>query len=389
MIVYPWLPKPRLPGYCSHCVAGLVLFLTAVLPVRADIIFTAKVAGPISNIYAVDDSGKIKKLTSDTNWRDLDPDWRSGWITYSTNREKEAKIDMYKTSEDYDVYVVKDNGKSLKQLTDSAYDEVVPKFSPDGKMIGYLHQPPSAKHEMIVIKRDGSGKRVVTTAEAIIDFSWSPDGKKIVYAPADGADSALMTVDVASDGEIQTLIKVSKEPAPAGAKNTDAFQKQVVSVQWSPDGDKVAYIMHPFEQGAVRRLHVFNLKTGMDTVVSVDGAQVQHPVVWSADGERLLYSALVGYQFYYDEKIHKKVYKGGMHIFLSSLAGDKAETRQLTNGDFLFKSPVFSPDEKQIAFLYADALAARTLKLKTMEIDGTDIRQWYDSVAQRSYLQWK
>jgi Tol biopolymer transport system component len=77
-----------------------------------------------------------------------------------------------------------------------------------------------------------------------------------------------------------------------------------------------------------------------------------------------------------------------MHIFVSSL-GEKTEIRQLTKGDFLFKSPVFSPDEKQIAFLYADALDERTLMLKTMKADGTGMKQWYDSVAQRSNLQWK
>jgi Tol biopolymer transport system component len=95
------------------------------------------------------------------------------------------------------------------------------------------------------------------------------------------------------------------------------------------------------------------------------------------------------YKFYYDEKIHKKVYEGGMHIFLSALEGNTARTRQLTRGDFLFKSPVYSPDGKQIAFLYADELEARTLSLRTMKADGSDVVQWHDSVAQRSHLQWQ
>lgn len=385
MIIRSSLLQSRLVYRCINCAAVLVLSLAASL-VHADIIFTAKVMGPVTNVYAVDESsGKLKKLTDDIHWRDLDGNWSNGWVTFSSNREKEAKVDMYKTSEDYDVYVVKDNGKSLKQLTDSAYDEVVPKFSPNGKQIGYLHQP-TEKHELVVINRDGTGKRVVVKADTILDFSWSPDGKKIAYVPTKGTDSLLATVDVAG-GEPRTLVKVSTELPPAGEKNTDAFQMQFVSVQWSPAGDKIAYISHPLKQ-AERRLRVFDLKTGKDSVVSVDGAQVQHPVIWSADGGKLLYSALVGYKFYYDEKIHRKVYKGGMHIFVSSL-GENIETHQLTKGDFLFKSPVFSPDEKQIAFLYADALDERTLTLKTMKADGTEVKEWYNSVAQRSHLQWK
>jgi Tol biopolymer transport system component len=77
-----------------------------------------------------------------------------------------------------------------------------------------------------------------------------------------------------------------------------------------------------------------------------------------------------------------------MHIFLSSLGGEKIENRQLTTGDVLFKAPVFSPDQKQIAFLYADKLEARTVALRTMNLDGTDVKQWYDSVVKSTQLQW-
>lgn len=380
LLQYPWL-RCR-----ARCAAAFIAFLASTLA-HADIIFTAKVLGPVCNIYAVDESGKIIKITDDAHWRDLDPDWSKGWVSFSSNREQELKIDMYKTKEDYDVYIVRDDGKSLQKIADSPYDEVVPKLSPNGKQVGYLHQAPD-KHELRVIKRNGSGGRVLDTADTILDLSWSPDGKTIAYASTRGADSMLMIVH-AEGGEPRALAKVSTAPPAAGEKNTEAFPAQIVSVQWSPLGDKIAYIRHPLRQGVARQLRVSDLKTGRDFLVSEDAAQVQHPVVWSADGNRILYSALIGYKFYYDEKIHKKVYEGGMHIFISSLEGDKAVTRQLTKGDFLFKSPVFSPDEQQIAFLYADALEARTLSLRTMKADGTDIKEWYSSVAQRSHLRWK
>jgi TolB protein len=369
-----------------RCMAALMLFTATT--VDADIIFTAKVMGPVTSVYAVDESGKLKKITYDERWRDMDPDWRKGWVTFSSDREKNPKMDMYEESEEYNVYVVKDNGKSLRKITDSPYDEVVPKLSPDAKHVGYVHQPPEKKQELRVVNRDGGGNRILATADTILDLSWSPDGKSIAYAPAVGTDSMLMTVDM-SGGEPRSLVKVSIAPPPADAKNEEGFMEQIVSVQWSPDGDKIAYIRHPLKQGAVRELRVFNLKTGADFLVSDAAAQVQHPVVWSADGSKLLYSALIGYRFYYDEKTYKKVYEGGMEIFLSTLEGDKVVTQQLTKGDDLYKSPTFSPDEKRIAFLYADALEERTLSLRIMNLDGTDMKELYNSVAQRSYLQWK
>jgi TolB protein len=373
--------------YCARYAAALVLPLITAT-VHADIIFTAKIVGPSANIFAVQKSGKIKKLTDDANWRDLDqsvsPD---GWVAFSSNREKEVKIDLYKTTEDYDIFVVKQNGKSLKPIAASASNEVMPKFSPDGKWIGYLLQS-GEKRELTVMKSDGDDSRKLLVADDIVDFSWSPDAKKIVCAPLIGTDSQLMIVDVVDSGEPRVLVQVSTAPAPAGAKNAEAFLSQLVSAQWSPDGGKIAYIKHPFEQNAARQLRVFDLKTGSDLVVSDAKAQVQHPVTWSADSSKLLYSALVGYKFYYDDKIHKKIYEGGMHIFLSSLDGEKAESRQLTTGDVLFKAPIFSPDEKQIAFLYADELEARTVALRTMKLDGTDMKQWYDSVVKSTQLQW-
>ncbi|HEX5055894.1 MAG TPA: LpqB family beta-propeller domain-containing protein [Gammaproteobacteria bacterium] len=372
---------------CLRCTAALILSLVATA-VHADIIFTAKVMGPVTSIYAVDESGNLKKITADERWRDMDPDRRKGWVTFSSDREKDAKIDMYKTSEDYNVYVIKDNGKSLRKITDSPYDDVVPKLSPDTKYVGYVHQPPDQKQELRVVKRGGGRNRVLATADTILDLSWSPDGKSIAYAPAVGTDSMLMTVDMAG-GEPRSLVKVSIAPPPADAKDTEGFLTQIVSVQWSPDGEKIAYIRHPLKQGAVRELHVFNLKTGANFRVSDAVAQVQHPIVWSADSSKLLYSALIGYRYYYDEKTYKKVYEGGMEIFLSTLEGDKVTTLQLTKGDDLFKSPTFSPDEKRIAFLYADALEERTLSLRIMNLDGTDMKELYNSVAQRSYLQWK
>src|SRR5690349_20244965 len=115
MITPPLSPRRSFVSRCLHSTAALTLLLAA-NTVDADIMFTAKVMGPVTSVYAVDESGKLKKITNEDRWRDMDPDWRKGWVTFSSDREKNPKIDMYKTSEDYNVYVVKDSGKSLKKI---------------------------------------------------------------------------------------------------------------------------------------------------------------------------------------------------------------------------------------------------------------------------------
>lgn len=368
--------------YSAVVAAG---FVAAVSAAHAEILFIAKVMGPVSNIYSIAASGgEPAKLTDNARWRDMEADIsKDGEIVFMSNREKNSKIDLEKQAERFDIYTMDVNGKNLKRVTDTSGHEIIPKFSPDGKWITYIGQA-NGKHQLNLMKKDGSGARVLAAADNIFDFSWSPGSKKLSYARLDGTDSVLMILDIES-GEDETLLKVSTAAAPEDDKSAGLYRVQIVCVQWSPDGDKIAYIKHPFSQGASRQLRVLNLKSGEDKLISSEKSQVQNPVVWSKDSQRLLYSALVGYKFYYDEKIHKKVYEGGMHIFIASLDG---KNQQITEGDFLFKHPVFSPDEKRIAFLYADTLSARTLSLRTMKADGTDIQELYGSVAKRSSLHW-
>jgi Tol biopolymer transport system component len=373
---------------------GLTAALVVTPAAHADILFIAKVMGPVANVYSIDESGKnLKKLTDSIRCRDLAADVSArGEIVFMSDREKNPKVDIHKNSGNYNLYKVDANGQNLKQLTDVLGQEVSPKFSPDGEWIAYIARA-EGKVELKLVKRDGSGDRVLATADNVIDFSWSPDGKKLGYSPVVKNDSSLAILDVKT-GESETLLKVSKAEPPKENKKSeenkenksiDLYRMQIASVQWSPDGEKIAYIRHPFDQGKARQLRVLNLKTGKDRLISSEKVQVQPSIVWSKDGKRLLYSALVDYKFYYDETIYRKVYKGGMHVFISDLNG---QNRQITKGDYLFEHPVFSPDEKRIAFLYADTLAPRTVALRTMKVDGSDAKELYSSVDKRSSLEW-
>ena len=357
-------------------------FLLGLTPAYADIVFSAQVLGPVSNLYAVNDKGELLKLTDNIRWRDMDAlTMRSRQIAFTSNREENTKIELKRKSEDFNIFTIDTSGKNLQQLTTEPSRDVSPKFSPDGRLLAYRKY--SGNQCQLVIIEPGTKKQnVLATADDIVDFSWSPDSKQIAYAKLLNKQSALIIAPI-KKGEATTLVTTTTGETNKDIPTTHAFS-QVTANAWSPDGKHIAYILHPLKASA-RQLRVVNIDTANDSLVSPANAQVQDSIDWSVDSKSILYSALINYKFWYDEKTYQKVYEGGMHIFVSSIDG---KSLQLTKGDHLFGHPVYSPDNKRIAFFYADALDARKFSLKVMGIDGTNITELYNSVASHSSLVW-
>ena len=370
--------KNRFPGLLQ----GLVyfgMFFTA-FSAQGAILFEAKVLGPVTNIYSFDAENGLKKITDNINWRDLYPVVSSqGDIAFMSNREKYTKIDLQKKSENFNIYAIASETGSLKQITHSAGHDLLPKYSPDGQWLAYL-QESKGKRALTLVRRDGKESKTLVSAPQIFDFSWSPDSNQIAYSTLEESKSFLMTIDIET-----TKKKIIRSLATKKGK-TPAYLAHVVSVAWSPDSKKIAYIAHPLAKDKSRLLSVVDLKTLKWKIMSNTSHQVQAPITWSKDSKKLLFSALTDYKYFYDEKTHKKVYKGGMNIFLTDLNGNNT---QLTTGENLYKQPTYSPDEKKIAFLYSDKLGGSgKLALRTMNTKGSDIEQLYDSVTRRSSLIW-
>jgi Tol biopolymer transport system component len=55
-----------------------------------------------------------------------------------------------------------------------------PKFSPDGRKMGYEHHPEGLSTALWVMNSDGSDKKRIAKNWSS-DMAWSPDGEKIVY----------------------------------------------------------------------------------------------------------------------------------------------------------------------------------------------------------------
>ncbi|WP_086933637.1 PD40 domain-containing protein [Agarilytica rhodophyticola] len=387
----------------KSCVAFSFLFLPLISD--AQVYFNAKIFGPVTNIYSVDQQGKIEKTTENSAWRDREPSISNkGDVVFSSNREQQVKVDLKRSSENFNLYIKKNKTKEIKPLVVSKAQDILPRFNPQGTQVAYLKVISKNNVELHSVDVSGENDTILVQANNIFDFSWSPNGKKIALSSIRGEMSYIQVVDVREKNN-EVLLKATiplenrDKTLPKGkvSKSNDLF---LIAPNWSPNGKHLAFIKHPATADKSKALYILDLASLKERRISAEEVQVQAPVNWSADGKQLLYSGLVGYRYYYDESKRDRVYEGGMHIFVANVSeggSHDKNIKQLTKGDHLHSYPVFSPDAKEIAFLYADKLGdVRTVALKKMKLNSQDknieageIEELYSSVARDSKIVWR
>lgn len=352
-------------------IALLYLFIASPTA-YADLLFSAAGPGPVANLYTVDEAGELQKITDDIRWRDMDADIsQDGRVVFSSNREQKLTSGIQKGKARFHLFLTDLKGTDPIPLSSGESDERMPRFSPDARKIAFIRRV--RESQQLVLTEPGATETVLFSSEEIFDFSWSPDGGQLALALRNGAKSELRLIS-ATEGK-----KQAGDPLVNGEG-----RDWIAAARWAPDGRHIAFIRHPLRAGE-RRLMVLDLKSGQERRLSPEGVQVQQPPDWSGDSKLLTYAALVNYRYRYDEKLHKKIYEGAMHLFMSSLDG---ETRQLSKGSGMHSAPVFSPNEEKIAFLYAPSLDARRFALRTISLDGESLQDVYPSVTRNSGIIW-
>ncbi|MBU0731962.1 DUF5050 domain-containing protein [Patescibacteria group bacterium] len=81
----------------------------------------------------------------------------------------------------HNIFTIKPDGSGLKKLTKCKSGCYEPRYSPNGKRIAYVKKD-GKKFQLYTMKKDGMGKKQLTTkAKARTPF-YTPSGKKIYYA---------------------------------------------------------------------------------------------------------------------------------------------------------------------------------------------------------------
>jgi Tol biopolymer transport system component len=137
------------------------------------------------------------------------------WIAFTTLGGRE------------DLFVVKTDGTGYRQLTDDAFRDRGPRWSPDGSRIAF-YSDRSGRYETWWIRPDGRDLEQLTkaTGPPRVEVAWSPDGKRI--ATNDSVKTWILELGAPLDQQQAVAL-----PDLEGGR---ALQPR----SWSPDGSMLA-----------------------------------------------------------------------------------------------------------------------------------------------------
>lgn len=293
--------------------------------------------------------------TPDTcNKQTLPPDLFPPVLT-DTNQERLIATVVENRGYESDIIIMDMAGTINKNITNHPADDGAPKWSPDGKQIAFLSNrngeittgcfgaSDDCMYQLFTIKPDGTDLNQITT-DWTFHFSWSPDGKQIVFLRAVKSDKSPYPNDpflyeifvVNSDG--RNLRNLTNSPGLYHKPN------------WSPNGDKIVY-----QSGKIapypNSINVINNDgTNLHAFSDINSYE---EVIWTLDGESLLFASQP--DNFYSNDIYK-------------LKNDFSKIEKLTSSPNTIKERLsLSPDGKWLAYHFQSNMCdqIRALNIET------------------------
>ena len=117
-----------------------------------------------SHLWVIEAAGgKDKQITSGDDWNDTDPQWspdgsRIAFVSDRSGRE-------YDDSHNKDVWVISADGGALTKISDHAFDDDLPRWSPDGKQILFAGRTARRQFPKLYVAASNGG----SASKSIVD----------------------------------------------------------------------------------------------------------------------------------------------------------------------------------------------------------------------------
>ena len=269
----------------------------------------------------------------------------------------------------FDIYIVDINGENRRNVTNHPTDEFGPwvpawapahTWSPDGRFLAYVSRKDGDFKIYIMNTRTRERRRLTDFDTSEWTPSWSPDGKWIAFVS--GNDDNIYKTEVNGAHPVQ-LTDLGGNGRPA----------------WSPDSKQIAFISANDREGKKGGLYVMNANgRKLRWVPEANRGKLGNECAWSPDGKQIAFSLYI-------------VRAEREHLCVIDVDGENF--RQLTRGDPIvgpeepekqkpvkepafpprlpeIASPAWSPDGKQIAYVYSDTIFWRTADIYVIDAKG-------------------
>ena len=253
------------------------------------------------------------------------------------------------------------SGEGLVNLTpDSRVADGSPSWSPDGNKILFLSStssppdgiPTITDYGIYVMDADGRNRTQVLALPSDVSArspSWSPDGKRIVYASYPGT---IITMDL--DGSNPRLVVAPT--AIFGDSDRPSY---------SPDGTKILFSS---QREGKWQIYVVNVDGSNETRLSPEEVEREYVPAWSPDGTKIVFQSSRD---------------GNPEIYVMN--ADGSNPTRLTDNRATDEFPVWSPGGKKIAFI-SNRDGQRDIYI--MNADGSNVTRLTDNSITERTLSW-
>jgi TolB protein len=209
------------------------------------------------------------------------------------------------------------DGSRAAPLTNGSAIDERPAFSPDGQQIAFVSDR-GGQRGIWVMSADGGAPRLVGSAVVLDTLSWSPDGRRILFATPSGDLPQLASMNLA-DGSITMMPTSGGGFAPGWSRSTGriayfkADPRRVLAfldrdgaplyadlqspsnfgnafLEWSPDGKRVAAVSMVVTANAQIWIVDPDAPTAFQKLLELPAGVRIRGITWTPDGSSVIFA---------------------------------------------------------------------------------------------------